>query len=48
MHEVLEWLLIRSWESDGCVALWNHAERGGMPLQKIQMGFHRYEKDRTE
>ncbi len=27
--EVLDWLLIGSWESDGCIGLWNHAERGG-------------------
>ena len=31
LPEVLEWLLVRSWESDGCVAIWNHAERGGRP-----------------
>jgi hypothetical protein len=29
LPDVLRWLLIESWESDGCVALWNHAERGG-------------------
>lgn len=28
---VLDWLLIGSWESDGCIGLWNHAERGGKP-----------------
>lgn len=31
LPEVLDWLLIRSWESDGCIGLWNHAERGGKP-----------------
>lgn len=31
LAEVLEWLLVRSWESDGCIAMWNHAERGGKP-----------------
>ncbi len=30
--EVLEWALIRSWETDGCIGFWNHAiERGGRP-----------------
>ncbi len=29
LAEVLEWLLVRSWETDGCIAMWNHAERGG-------------------
>ena len=28
---ILAWLLVDSWESDGCIALWNHAERGGKP-----------------
>lgn len=28
---VLSWLLVDSWASDGCLALWNHAERGGQP-----------------
>lgn len=31
LAEVLEWLLIESWDSDGCIGLWNHAERGGKP-----------------
>lgn len=31
LAEVLNWLLIDSWESDGCIGLWNHAERGGRP-----------------
>jgi len=31
LTEVLDWLLIGSWESDGCIGLWNHAERGGKP-----------------
>lgn len=29
LSEILEWALVSSWESDGCVSLWNHAERGG-------------------
>ncbi|MBI4024823.1 MAG: hypothetical protein HY360_07555 [Verrucomicrobia bacterium] len=31
LTELLDWLLIGSWESDGCIGLWNHAERGGKP-----------------
>jgi hypothetical protein len=31
LSEVLSWLLVTSWESDGCIALWHHAERGGKP-----------------
>lgn len=32
LNQVLEWLLIRTWETDGCIAFWNHAiERGGKP-----------------
>jgi hypothetical protein len=31
LHQVLDWLLIESWEREGCIALWNHAERGGKP-----------------
>lgn len=31
LGDLLEWLLIDSWESDGCIGLWNHAERGGTP-----------------
>ena len=31
LSDVLVWLLIDSWESDGCIGLWNHAERGGRP-----------------
>lgn len=30
-EEVLEWLLVTTWESDGCIGLWKHAERGGRP-----------------
>jgi len=29
LPQVLTWALIDTWESDGCVGLWNHAERGG-------------------
>lgn len=31
LTEVLDWLLVSSWESDGCLAMWKHAERGGAP-----------------
>jgi len=31
LADVLKWALIRSWHSDGCIALWNNAERGGKP-----------------
>jgi hypothetical protein len=31
LAELLDWLLIGTWESDGCIGLWNHAERGGKP-----------------
>src|SRR6266511_2968871 len=27
LPEVLDWLLIGSWDTDGCIGLWNHAER---------------------
>ena len=29
LSEILEWALVSSWESDWCIGLWNHAERGG-------------------
>ena len=28
---VLEWVLVNTWQSDGCIGMWNHAERGGLP-----------------
>jgi len=31
IHDVLKWLLVTSWESDGCIAFWNACERGGQP-----------------
>jgi hypothetical protein len=31
LTKVLEWALVSSWNSDGCIAFWNHAERGGKP-----------------
>lgn len=31
LPEVLEWALVKTWETDGCIGLWNHAERGGKP-----------------
>jgi hypothetical protein len=31
LEEILEWALVKTWETDGCIALWNHAERGGKP-----------------
>jgi hypothetical protein len=30
-EETLEHLLIESWEKDGCISMWNHAERDGRP-----------------
>jgi hypothetical protein len=29
LQEVLEWALVKTWESDGCQGMWLHAERGG-------------------
>lgn len=29
MAQVLEWALVTSWESDGCIGMWQHAERAG-------------------
>ncbi len=31
LPQVLEYVLVQSWERDGCIGLWNHAERGGQP-----------------
>lgn len=31
---LLRWALIETWEKDGCVGFWNHAERGGEPHPK--------------
>lgn len=32
---LLEWALIETWDSDGCIAMWNHGiERGGKPPQE--------------
>jgi hypothetical protein len=32
LAEVLAWILIGSWDTDGCIGFWNHAvERMGMP-----------------
>jgi hypothetical protein len=31
LPEVLEWALVQTWETDGCIALWHHLERGGVP-----------------
>ena len=31
LSEVLTWILVSSWETEGCIGFWNHAERGGMP-----------------
>jgi len=31
LSEVLEWALIQTWETDGCIGMWRHAERGGVP-----------------
>lgn len=29
--EALEYALIKSWDTSGCIGMWNHAERGGKP-----------------
>lgn len=29
LPEVLDWMLVQSWESAGCIGMWNHAERDG-------------------
>lgn len=40
LRELLEWALIRSYDSDGCIAFWNHAiERGGVPHPDNPDGF---------
>lgn len=31
LPEVLEWALVKTWASDGCISMWKHAERGGKP-----------------
>ena len=31
LPEILEWALVKTWETDGCVGMWNHAERSGKP-----------------
>ena len=31
LEDVLRYLLISSWQDVGCVALWNHMDRGGVP-----------------
>lgn len=31
LAEALHEVLVRSWESDGCIGMWNHAERDGKP-----------------
>lgn len=31
LAEVLEWALVKTWQTDGCISLWKHAERGGKP-----------------
>ena len=31
LNEVLLWSLLTLWETDGCIAFWNHCERGGKP-----------------
>ena len=31
LQEVLHWALVKTWESDGCQGMWQHAERGGSP-----------------
>ncbi len=31
VEEALLYALVRTWESDGCIGMWIHAERGGQP-----------------
>ena len=31
LREVLEWALVKTWETDGCIGMWIHSERGGVP-----------------
>lgn len=31
LQEVLLWILVTTWESDGCIGFWNACERGGQP-----------------
>ncbi len=39
LTEVLDWALVRTWETDGCVEVWNHSERGGVPHPENPEGF---------
>jgi hypothetical protein len=34
LEELLLWGLVTTWESDGCIAMWNHMQRGGKPHSK--------------
>lgn len=38
LAEALYEVLVRSWEDAGCIAMWNHAERGGKPHPENQDG----------
>ncbi|MBX3747311.1 MAG: hypothetical protein KF833_18535 [Verrucomicrobiae bacterium] len=40
LTEVLVWCLVDSWHTDGCVAFWNNAERGGKPHPENPDGLH--------
>jgi len=34
LADLLIWGLVTTWETDGCISLWNHMERGGKPHPK--------------
>lgn len=31
LPEVLQWALVETWQTDGCIGMWKHAERDGKP-----------------
>lgn len=31
MSDILQWALVDTWETNGCIAMWIHSERGGKP-----------------
>lgn len=36
---VVNWAMVDSWESDGCIGMWHHFERGGLPHPDNPEGF---------
>jgi hypothetical protein len=38
VQQVLDWALIRTWDSDGCIAMWMHGERKGSPHPRKSPG----------